>query len=189
MSEWRPVFNYEGLYDVSADGQVRSLPRRGKRGRVLAGVIDSRGYMAVNLCRSGGQRVRRIHVLVAEAFHGRRQQGQVVRHLDGNPLNNQAGNLAWGTYRDNEDDKVRHGTGNPAKTHCPQGHEYSPENTYNPPVGGRQCRACHRERERRHRNGAAVLGDMPEADEFDGNPGPEVLGQMLAALREMGGTE
>jgi len=43
------------------------------------------------------------------AFHGLRPNGQLVRHLDGNPKNNRAENLAWGTSLDNEADKARHG--------------------------------------------------------------------------------
>ena len=63
--------------------------------------------MSVQLC--DGKRVRDAHVhrLVAEAFLAR--NGFLVRHLDGDPANNIVGNLAWGSYTDNEADKRRYG--------------------------------------------------------------------------------
>jgi hypothetical protein len=86
----------------------------------------------------------RVHVLVCTAWHGTRPEGLVCRHLDGNPTNSVPSNLAWGTVSENAFDSVRHG-GHPeaAKTHCPQGHEYSEENTAIH-SGRRSCRTCHR---------------------------------------------
>lgn len=54
--------------------------------------------------------MRTIHQLVTEAFVGPRPTGSEVRHLDGNPANNRASNLAWGTRRENMADARRHGT-------------------------------------------------------------------------------
>lgn len=70
------------------------------------------GYQGVNL-RDGYGRSRRtyVHILVAEAFIGKKPfQKAVVRHLDGVSSNNAASNLAWGTHQQNEDDKRNHGT-------------------------------------------------------------------------------
>lgn len=147
-TEWRPVTGYEGLYEVSGDGQVRSLRRQGSPGGILVGGMDHGGYLQVNLCAGNITRSRKVHLLVAEAFHGARAFGQVARHLDGNRLNNRASNLAWGSYADNQLDTVRHGTHRQAsQTHCVNGHEFTPENTYiRPGTGHRTCRACHRAR-------------------------------------------
>lgn len=70
------------------------------------------GYHGINLRDGhGGSRRTFVHILVAEAFHGPKPfAGAVVRHLDGNPSNNCVANLAWGSHKDNEDDKKRHGT-------------------------------------------------------------------------------
>lgn len=84
-----------------------------------------------------------MHVLVCRAFHGAAPEGQEVRHLNGNPPDNRAINLAWGTRSQNMRDKQDHGTDHNAnKTHCPQGHEYTAENIKY--IGkSRGCRTCH----------------------------------------------
>lgn len=61
-------------------------------------------------CKQDGKWVTRyVHQLVCEAFHGPRPPGLMTRHLDGDPLNNHASNLKWGTQIENEADKDRHG--------------------------------------------------------------------------------
>lgn len=160
--QWKPVAGYEGLYEVSDQGNVRSLPRPGKRNRnrvyggqdlkpTPSGPPGAR-YMTVNLHHPGGRRTLRVHRLVAGAFLGPRPDGCVIRHLDGNSLNNRVGNLVYGTQSENILDAVRHGTHPEAsRTHCDNGHEYTPDNTGPHPAGGRRCLACHRDQEhRRH---------------------------------------
>lgn len=70
------------------------------------------GYMGIDLRDGrGGNRRTFVHILVAESFTGPRPFPKAcVRHLDGNPGNNRATNLAWGTYQENEMDKRLHGT-------------------------------------------------------------------------------
>lgn len=118
MIEWRPVVGYEGFYEVSSAGEVRSLPRQvrhytgallARAGRTLNGCVNAKGYVMINLCKDGTTRSRSLHSLVAEAFHGPRPPGYVVRHLDGSQLNNAAANIAYGTHQENSDDMRRHG--------------------------------------------------------------------------------
>ena len=145
--EWRQIADFEGLYDVSNLGRVRSWSRF-KKGAPLSPVPNRQGYLSVALQHAGQVRYRKIHQLVLEAFVGPRPDGQVVRHLDGNPANNVLSNLAWGTHSENMADAIRHGTHPEArKTHCPAGHEYSPENTIRRPNGKRDCLACKRSRQ------------------------------------------
>lgn len=71
---------------------------------------DSGGYHQIRINRPGGYLRERRHTLVAEAFHGKQQPGQQVRHLDGDPSNDHASNLEWGDLAENIQDAVRHGT-------------------------------------------------------------------------------
>lgn len=134
---WRPVVGYEGYYEVSNDGFVRSLDRdvlaKGRRtytrrGKQLAGHIQE-GYWRVGLTKPNGKiRNWPVHRLVCEAFHGVRPGvGIVVRHLNGISTDNRAENLAWGTSKDNHDDcldrpgGVQAGTRIHAREHLPGG--------------------------------------------------------------------
>lgn len=159
---WLPIPGYEGYYEVSDRGRVRSLPRecpgnnwRFRPGRALSPGPRSRGYLQVNLSLHGVVKPYSVHVLVAAAFHGPRPKGMEIRHLDGNKANNQPSNLAYGTSSENKQDAIRHGQrGNswknrPLKTHCPQGHPYDETNTRYEKRGGRKCRKCDNERHKR----------------------------------------
>lgn len=105
-------------YSVSADGKVFSHRKRVGRGyvidtdyiRELEGHVGYKGYRSVGISVGRKVRVVRVHVLVADAFHGPRPEGLETRHLDGNPLNNAAENLKYGTALENYEDQVRHGT-------------------------------------------------------------------------------
>lgn len=155
VAEWRPVVGYEGKYEVSSDGQIRTLPRIDSYGRPVKGRLRTlsvvgNGYQLITMSSDGKKAGRYVHVMVAEAFHGPGPHGMEVRHLDGNKLNNRASNLAWGTSGENKLDMVRHGSHYTAsKTHCPQGHPYSDANTYVNPAGSRCCRTCRREQGQR----------------------------------------
>jgi hypothetical protein len=96
----------------------------------------------------GVQKTFRVHQLVAAAFIGLCPEGQEVRHLDGTRDNNASSNLAYGDRSANMMDAVRHGT-HPqgSKTHCVNEHEFTPENTYAIPGGGRGCKTCRNDRQ------------------------------------------
>jgi hypothetical protein len=99
-------------YDVTKEGRVFSVAYkwRGIERRELVQDLNSHGYPSVRLT-TDGKRVRKpVHVLVATKFLPPRLSPQhQVRHLDGNPLNNHADNLAWGTAKENAADRERHG--------------------------------------------------------------------------------
>ena len=161
---WKPVNGYEGIYEVSSHGRVRSVDRivtrsdgqvRSLKGKLLRTPLNQRGYQVVTLCIHGKCRVRTVHSLVAETFIGTRPEGMEVCHNDGNPTNNHVANLRYGTRSDNILDNVRHGTHySAAKTHCSLGHELFAENI--PPSAGkrgkRNCLACARARARIQRH-------------------------------------
>ena len=141
---WLPVPDWEGLYEVSDSGHVRSV--RSNR------IISTCGlkYLEVSLWRSGRRYYHNVHVLVARAFLGECPPGQEVRHLNDDRSDNRLVNLEYGTRSQNMHDLVRNGRCfNSSKTHCPKGHAYDEENTYiNPSSGSRMCRVCIRERDR-----------------------------------------
>ena len=141
--DWAAVAGYEGLYEVSNDGKVRSL----RIGRLLRPAPSSNGYLIVSLYRDGARKIRTVHSIVAEAFVPGRFEGAVVRHVDDDRHHNVASNLLWGTQADNEQDKVAHGRHpQKRKTHCPQGHPYDETNTIHRSRGGRECRTCRHDR-------------------------------------------
>lgn len=113
--EWRDVVGHEGLYLVSDAGNVRSLDRimhsgeRGFKGQTLAPGIGPNGYPLVVLCKDGARKSTYVHHLVLEAFIGPRPDGFDCCHRDGTRANNRAGNLRWGTRKENMADCVAHG--------------------------------------------------------------------------------
>lgn len=156
---WRPVAGYERLYEVSDLGRIRSLPRSKTAGRVLKQMCNKQGYCQVSLSRDGVRRNAFVHVVVAAAFHGPRPHHLVTRHLDGDPSNNKAPNLVYGTESENALDRIRHGRHNQLnKTHCPQGHPYDDGNTSRLADGSRACRKCRAEAVRRSYARKKALG-------------------------------
>lgn len=111
MERWLPVVGWEGVYEVSDLGSVRSVDRvvrnwphgeRVVRGRQLKPNVRGNGYAYVQLCSPGRKkRLVSIHRLVAAAFLGTPSGTFHVNHLDGEKLNNQALNLEWCTPRQN----------------------------------------------------------------------------------------
>lgn len=153
QERWLPVPGFEGLYEVSNHGRVRSRRRKGSRGGILRASPDGFGYPLVGFYR-GGRRVaaRRVHSLVAQVFIGPMPEGHEVRHLDGDPSNCRVANLSYGTRLMNMADQRWHGTNaNTRKTHCPHGHPYDEANTYVNAKGHRQCRKCRRRQQRGRR--------------------------------------
>ena len=161
MDEWLPVIDWEDVYEVSDRGGVRSLPReievtrngktftRTVAGKLLSPGRYESGHLFVNLYRGNQPHPVRVHHLVLEAFVEPRPEGMLGLHRDDDPANNHVSNLYWGTYSDNQNDKVRNGNHHNAnKTHCPQGHEYTDENIYRV-EGRRSCLTCQRDRGRR----------------------------------------
>lgn len=112
LEEWR-VIAEAPAYAVSNLGRVRRVaPDKFNRPmRVLRTPLNDKGYPNLNLHIDGKQYLRRVHQLVCTAFHGPKPTDKhECRHLDGDPLNNRADNLTWGTSAENEQDKRRHGT-------------------------------------------------------------------------------
>jgi hypothetical protein len=116
MGEWRPVVGYEGLYEVSDLGAVRSAgKRKGSRGGPLrpAPTGGASPRLCVVLHKNNVRKTRLVHHLVLEAFIGPRPSPEhEACHGPGGALDNRLVNLRWGTPAQNQADRVRDGTSN-----------------------------------------------------------------------------
>jgi hypothetical protein len=177
---WRPVPGYEGLYEVSDLGRVRSLDRVVTRsgggtvtcrGVTLALSTRRDGRRKVQLHRDGAGTTRLVAHLVLEAFTGPRPAGLEACHNDDDPANDRASNLRWDTHPSNCEDRTRlGGHGNLKKACCPRGHLLRPPNIRAQDLrrGHRNCLACHRADSRvRWAAGKGMVLDFREvADDY-----------------------
>ena len=100
---WKPVVGFEGLYEVSNLGNVKSIERNGtvKCGRHMSKILDNYGYYMCRLRNKNIVKLPKIHRLVAQAFIDNPENKPQVNHKDGNKLNNCVDNLEWVTSREN----------------------------------------------------------------------------------------
>lgn len=120
---WKPILGYEGRYEVSSEGNIRSVPRRaygGVNNKTWRDIPQKEiyqheatrktvPYRQVCLWIGTKGKTFKVHRLVLEAFVGRCPVGMQACHNDGNSLNNKLGNLRWGTAAENVADIARHG--------------------------------------------------------------------------------
>jgi hypothetical protein len=97
MEVWKDIINYNGRYQISSFGNVKSI----KNGLILNAGIGTSGYYHVNLYKDKIQKSVRIHKLVAIHFLSDYIVSKQVNHIDGNKLNNHYGNLEMLTNREN----------------------------------------------------------------------------------------
>lgn len=103
-------------YTITKDGQVWSTPRRdflghNRRGRWL-NPRNRNKYLSVDLSINSQAYTHSIHRLVLETYIGPCPPGMIGRHLNGNNQDNRLENLCWGTPKENQQDRIRHGTSN-----------------------------------------------------------------------------
>ena len=119
MEIWKSIAGFEGFYEISDRGRVRSLDRivggplgpntRIFPGKLLQPVIMKIGYQKVSLRNGARTQQRYVHELVLETFIGPRPQGAVARHFpDACKTNNAVNNLCWGAEWENAGDYRKH---------------------------------------------------------------------------------
>ena len=99
METWKEIAGYEGIYEVSDQGRVKSL-WHGKE-KILKPGKTTRGYLKVNLYKDGHRKPLLVHRLVSEAFIPNPQGLETVNHKDEDKTNNKVGNLEWMSQKDN----------------------------------------------------------------------------------------
>jgi len=115
---WKDISGYEGLYQVSNYGNIKRIythnikNQKIGRNEILNPWINNCGYYMVGLRKNNHKKSFLVHRLVLEMFVDSCSINEEGRHLDGNKLNNNIHNLAWGTRSDNEKDKIIHGRSN-----------------------------------------------------------------------------
>lgn len=105
MEEWRPIVGYEGYYEISNQGNVKSLTRiiPGKHGSQTVAGKPKRifklktGYWIVNLSKDGTNKTHLIHRLVGQAFVENPYEYDEIDHIDRDSDNNTSSNLRWAT--------------------------------------------------------------------------------------------
>lgn len=97
MQIWKDIKDYEGLYQISNDGQVKSLIKN----KILKPYIHKDGYLVVRLYLNKQQKHFFVHRLVAQAFIPNINNLPIINHLDCNPQNNNVENLEWCTQSQN----------------------------------------------------------------------------------------
>lgn len=165
---WLPIPGFEGYYEVSDRGRVRSLDRlvtgpirQGQRRTHKGQMLRDRAInqpvrrlterRVVTLCVDGLRHHMQVHALVMLAFVGPRPVGKQICHRNGDGTDNRLSNLRYGSASDNALDMVRHGSHNNArKTHCPKRHAFDEANTVVSSKGYRECLTCKRAADRRY---------------------------------------
>jgi len=150
--EWRPIPEWEGIYQVSNQGRVRSLDRivlvgnthRKLPSRPRKFTVLPKGYRQIQLHIDGTVKALLVHRLVLTVFHGPPPPGLEACHINGDTSDNRIENLMWDTHAANISDAVRAGKHVGSAVRCPQGHDLDAGNTYLSAAGSRSCKKCRR---------------------------------------------
>lgn len=104
---WRDIPKYEGKYQISNFGRVKSVIRKNRKScKILKQASHSGGYKSVGLYANKVLRAFYVHRIVAEVFLGNPKNKPEVDHIDGNPSNNAVSNLRWATTIENRNNPI-----------------------------------------------------------------------------------
>lgn len=106
---WKDIPNFEGLYQISNLGNVKSLKRKVKNKNgyriieetILKKQMNNKGYYIINLRKNSSHTFKLVHRLVGVVFLKNKNNYPIINHIDGNKLNNNVSNLEWCTYNHN----------------------------------------------------------------------------------------
>lgn len=104
LEKWRTIPNYEGYYEISTFGRIKSIDRdvphpkygfQHRKSRMLKPSLNKKGYLIVVLAKDGMRRAYTVHRLVAKTFLPNTNNTEVINHKDENKTNNRVDNLEW----------------------------------------------------------------------------------------------
>lgn len=115
--QWKPIKDYEGMYEVSDRGRVKALERVKWNGKgyqklneiILSLGVTKKGYLVATLSKNGVHKTFRVHRLVADAFVPNDLCKEQVNHIDGDKKNNSAKNLEWVNNSENQNHAIKRG--------------------------------------------------------------------------------
>jgi hypothetical protein len=108
---WKDILNYEGLYQASTFGKIKSLKRNNTNGKILKPFLNSNGYLYITLSKNGKCKNFKIHKIIASTFIGEPTfDKKEIRHLNGNRFDNNSSNLKYGNRSEQMKDRIKHGT-------------------------------------------------------------------------------
>ena len=125
MEIWKDIKGYEGIYQISNLGNIKSLDHYIRQrnnnyklyhGKTLKPYMTSTGYYKIDLHNGKKRKIMLIHRLIANAFIPNPDDLPEVNHIDGNKTNNNIDNLEWCTRSDN----IKHSYKNKLHIHCPK---------------------------------------------------------------------
>lgn len=111
MEEWRDIEGYEGLYQISSEGRVKSLKRIARNNhtvdsKIRKPKIDKDGYCCVSLWIDGVSKEYFIHRLVAQAFVSNPENKPCIDHINTDRTDNRVENLRWCTHKENTNNPI-----------------------------------------------------------------------------------
>lgn len=109
---WKPIPNYEGYYEVSSNGEIRSCDRYVNNrngfvaGRIMQQSFGCSGYLQVGLCKDGKTKRCKIHKIVASVFVPNPENKPCIDHINTDRTDNRACNLRWVTLKENSNNPL-----------------------------------------------------------------------------------
>lgn len=104
---WKPIRDYEGLYEVSNLGGIKRLENdKNRKEKILKPYKNKLGYLCINLCRDNKVKQMYVHRLVAIAFIPNPENKPCIDHINTIPNDNRVENLRWVTYKENMNNEL-----------------------------------------------------------------------------------